>query len=185
MGEPATRGKFMDLDPIATDPRCPFCGNALSALSLELCPECGQRVGPAAAGVLRAAAASGGLSAPTVPQPSAWPGFLSLPPMRYPNAYTWLVLVSALDVMLTLLVLEIWEGKEVNPIAAAVIAHGGYLWAILLKFAVVVLVVVICEVVGRSNDRKGRLLAYACVGINSLPVVYTFALLMGARHTLA
>jgi uncharacterized membrane protein len=101
-----------------------------------------------------------------------------MPEMRYQNAYTWLVLVSALDVMLTLVVLVAMNGFEINPVAAAVIHTLGYGWAIIFKFAIVVLVVLICEVVGRMNDRSGRKLARAAVAINSLPVIYTFGLLM-------
>ena len=48
-------------------------------------------------------------------------GPTALPEMRYQDTYVWLVLVSALDVMLTMLMLSFWESHEVNPIAAAVI----------------------------------------------------------------
>ena len=100
--------------------------------------------------------------------------------MRYPNAYVWLVLVSALDLMLTLLVLGVWDGWEVNPIAAAVIMETGYVGAIGFKLAIVVLVVVMCEVVGRKSDRKARALALLAVVISALPVAYTFGLLLWA-----
>ena len=100
--------------------------------------------------------------------------------MCYPNAYVWLVLVSALDLILTLLVLGVWEGWEVNPIAAAVMAEMGYVGAIGFKFALVVLVIVMCEVVGRQSERKGRAIAWAAVAISALPVVYSFGLLLWA-----
>ncbi len=105
------------------------------------------------------------------------PGWASLPQMRYQNSYVWLVLVSALDVMLTLVVLVGLDGYEVNPVAAAVIHHKGFAWAIVFKFAIVVLVILICEAVGRLEDRTGRTLAKAAVFISALPVAYTFALL--------
>jgi hypothetical protein len=104
----------------------------------------------------------------------------SLPPMRYPNHYTWLLLASALDVMLTLLVLYIWEGGEVNPFAAAVISHFGFQWAIVFKFATVLLVIMICEYVGRRNDASGRRLALVALAISAGVVAYTFILLFRA-----
>lgn len=104
----------------------------------------------------------------------------SLPPMRYPNLYTWMLLASALDVMLTLLVLYIWDGGEVNPVAAAVIDHLGFQWAIVFKFATVLLVIMMCEYVGRKNDASGRRLAIAALTISAAVVVYTFVLLFRA-----
>ena len=50
--------------------------------------------------------------------------------MRYQNRYVWLLLVSALDLILTMLVLYMWDGYEVNPVAAAVIKHVGFVGAI-------------------------------------------------------
>ena len=108
------------------------------------------------------------------------PRFLSVPQMRYPNAYVWLVLVSALDIFLTLIVIYIWHGYEVNPIVAAIIDHMGFHWAIVFKLAIVVLVIIVCEVVGRQTERTGRRLAVASVIVSTLPVAYTFALLLGA-----
>jgi hypothetical protein len=100
--------------------------------------------------------------------------------MRYQNAYVWLVFVSVLDVFLTMLVLYVWEGHEVNPIAAAVIMHMGFDWTIVFKLALILLVIVICEVVGRRRDELGRALSTMAVVISAFPVAYTFALLF--RH---
>lgn len=108
------------------------------------------------------------------------PPFLSLPPMRYQNSYVWLVLVSALDLILTMLVLFVWQGHEVNPIAGAVIRHMGFLGAIGLKFGIVILVILICELIGRRSDRHGRTLATGAILISAVPVIYTFALLLRA-----
>ena len=105
------------------------------------------------------------------------PPFLSLPQMRYQNAYVWLIFVSVLDLLLTMFVLYLWGGYEVNPIAAAVIDHMGFLWAIVFKFGLIVLVIIICEVLGRRHDPTGRRLATVAVVISALPVAYTFLLL--------
>lgn len=104
--------------------------------------------------------------------------FFSLPEMRYQSAYVWLVFVSALDILLTLLVLYLWEGEEANPIARSVIHQRGFVWVIAYKFAMMLVAVIACEVVGRISDRAGRRLAVVAVIINGFPVALTFALLM-------
>ena len=140
--------------------RCPVCNHPYLPGD-GLCGECGAELAMSQ-------------------QAHARPHFLSLPPMRYQNAYVWLVFVSALDVFLTMLVLFWWTGREVNPIAGAIIDHMGFAWTIVFKFALIILVIVICEVVGRRNDRTGRSLAIAAVMISAIPVVYSFALLFKA-----
>ena len=104
--------------------------------------------------------------------------FFSIPEMRYQSAYVWLVFVSALDILLTLLVLYIWEGEEINPIADSVIQRKGFVWVIAYKFAMMLVAVIACEAVGRRSDRAGRRLSVIAVIINGLPVAFTFALLM-------
>lgn len=145
--------------------RCVGCGARLRTGDDGVCRACGREVTPADAFLKQ-------------------PGWWSLPQMRYPDAYVWLVLVSALDIMLTMIVLVALDGFEVNPIAADVIERLGYTWAIVFKFAIVVFVIVICEVIGRRDDRAGRRLARAAVVINALPVIYTFFLLFQNRLTL-
>ncbi len=110
----------------------------------------------------------------------AQPRFFSIPQMRYQNAYVWLVFVSALDIILTALVLFAWHGSEVNPLAALIIYTLGFSWVVVFKFATMMTAIVICEIVGRNHDVKGRVLAYLTVAINSLPVIYTFCLLSKA-----
>ena len=115
--------------------------------------------------------------------PKRLPRFLSIPHMRYQNVYVWLVLVSVLDALLTYLVLYVWEGHEVNPVAEAIIGQMGFGWTVVFKLTICVLVIVICEVVGRLSDRAGHRLALAAVIISVLPVLYTFALLRTAGPT--
>jgi hypothetical protein len=97
--------------------------------------------------------------------------------MRYQDAYLWLLLISSLDVIFTLLVVFFWQGHEVNPLAAAVIESMGFGWAIVFKFATVMLAIVICEVVGRRDDRMGRRLSQFAVAVSAVPVFYTLILL--------
>ncbi len=141
---------------------CPSCGKPLELLVNETCSECGM----------------------TVPLETRrrrrLPRFLSVPEMRYQNAYVWLVLVSALDIILTLLVLYVWQGQEANPMTDMIIRDMGFGWAILFKFGMMLFAIIACEVIGRRRDRAGRRLARIAVAINALPVVYTFALLLFA-----
>ena len=130
--------------------------------------------------------------AETRPNPAVRPGWLSLPQMRYQNAYMWIVFFAFLDVLLTWLILRPGDGstREVNPIAQAVIeAWGGMsgfgmAGASVLKFALVVLAIVICEVVGRSNDRKGKCLAWVLAIIAAVPVVWSLTLLFNNQEIL-
>ena len=60
----------------------------------------------------------------------------------------------------------------------------GMAGASVLKFALVVLAIVICEVVGRSNDRKGKYLAWVLAVIAAVPVVWSLALLFNNQEIL-
>ncbi len=114
------------------------------------------------------------------------PAWRSLPQMRYQNAYVWIVFFSFMDVSLTWLIL--WFGgrlvSEVNPVAWFIIEGWGGIsglgmaGASGLKFTLVVLAIVICEIVGRSSDRKGRWLAWVLAAIAAVPVVWSLGLLL-------
>ncbi len=114
------------------------------------------------------------------------PGWRSLPQMRYQNAYVWIVFFSFMDVLLTWLILLLAEGgaAEVNPVARFVIDGWGGVGGLGmagasgLKFTLVVLAIVICEIVGRSSDRKGRYLARILACIAAAPVVWSLWLLL-------
>lgn len=90
-------------------------------------------------------------------------------PVLYPGMYPWLVLVASLDVMLTWVCLML-GGIEFNPIAARFIDAGGLVGALILKFTCVVIVVFVCEFVGRRRAGLARGLANASIVMNSLPV---------------
>ena len=127
-------------------------------------------------------------------RPPDKPAWRSLPQMRYQNAYVWILFFSCMDVLLTWIIL--WAGKddgavEVNPIALAVIKAWGGLESFGMagasgfKFALVVLAIVICEVVGRTSDRKGRWLAWVLAVIAAVPVVWSLGLLLLNRAILS
>jgi hypothetical protein len=89
--------------------------------------------------------------------------------MLFPHEHLLFVFVSSLDILFTLLILWL-GGVEVNPIAAAVLAVHGFNGMILFKYTLVVLVVLICEVVGRHRRRTGRGLARIAIVITCVPV---------------
>src|SRR3954463_15757968 len=109
-------------------------------------------------------------------------GRASLPPVLFPNAYLWLVLVSALDLMLTWVILH-FGGREGNALAAAVIGRVGLIGLIAFKFAIVTLVLVLCEWAGRRKPKAGLRLAVISIAITCIPILLSFYYLMGGRLT--
>lgn len=87
----------------------------------------------------------------------------------YPNRYVWYVFFASLDIMCTWIILHL-EGSEVNWIARLVIETGGLTGTVAYKFGLVLIVVCICEIVGRFNRQKGRRLAEWSVAITIIPV---------------
>ena len=109
-------------------------------------------------------------------------GLTQMPHMRYPNEYVWFVFFSSLDIMLTWAILH-RGGSEVNPVAALVIDMWGLPGAIAFKFSLTLMVVLVCEVVGRERDRVGRRLSRLAIAISCLPVIYSLGLL--TAHTIS
>jgi uncharacterized membrane protein len=91
-------------------------------------------------------------------------------PVLYPNLYAWYVLVAALDIMITVTLLVHLGAHEVNMIAQRSIELFGTWGLIGLKFASVLLVIAICEYVGRIRARTGRSLAIAAIFISLFPI---------------
>jgi hypothetical protein len=95
----------------------------------------------------------------------------------YQNHYVWFVFVSALDVMLTWVVL-FHDGFEANLIADFIIGRYGLGGLVLYKFAIVAFVVCLCEVIGRRRYSAGRRLATWAVAITCVPVAMALAQLL-------
>lgn len=62
------------------------------------------------------------------------------------------------------------RGEEVNPIAAWVIQRGGLPGKVLYKFALVLMIVSICEYVGRRRYALGKRIAEWAVALTAIPV---------------
>ena len=114
--------------------------------------------------------------------------------MRYPNEYVWLVFVSGMDLALTWLILGELEGEEINPVArfilegrkgeppnpfdSSILSLVGYRGLIVFKFCLILFVMLVCEILGRREDKSGRLLARVGVGISAIPMFVSFYLLI-------
>lgn len=131
-------------------------------------------------------------NAPVDAQPT-----LTSPPHRgvlYPNCYTWYVFLSALDIMLTYLILHplfsspgtafdatnpygVYEqrGHEVNVLADWVIKLAGVPGMVVYKFALVALVIGICEIVGRRRFQIGLRVAEWAIALSCIPVIIALA----------
>lgn len=94
----------------------------------------------------------------------------------YPDVYPWYVLMATLDLLLTGLVLH-FDGYEVNPIAHWVIVRFDWYGLVAYKYALVLLVILICEVVGRARTNGARRLAEWTVAVTAIPVVVALTLL--------
>jgi hypothetical protein len=94
----------------------------------------------------------------------------------FPKGYVWFVFISAMDVMLTWVVLHL-GGREVNALADRIIWRFGLPGLVVYKFALVILVVAICEVVGRRKHETARQLLSVGIMLTCMPVVLALALL--------
>jgi hypothetical protein len=110
---------------------------------------------------------------PLEPAPAIRRGF----PL-YSNCYNWYLLLAVLDIGLTWIILHGFGGYEVNVLANWIIRSGGFWATVGYKFALVGLVIAICEVVGRRVDATGRRLAEWAVAITAIPVTASFVQLL-------
>ena len=95
-------------------------------------------------------------------------GLLSLPPMLYENAYVWTVFLSAMDVILTWIIIFWFQGEEVNGIAAGVIEQWGMAGATVFKFCLILFAIILCEIVGRARPASGLFLSRAMIVIAAI-----------------
>jgi Domain of unknown function (DUF5658) len=97
--------------------------------------------------------------------------------VRYPNHYTWLVFLSALDIWITWIVLH-HGGREANALADGILRHFGAMGLVAYKFILVALVVILCELIGKRNERAGAQLASAAIVLTCLPIAIGIAQLL-------
>lgn len=88
----------------------------------------------------------------------------------YPNAYTWFILLAAMDITVTWVILHC-GGQELNVVADWIIHRFDLPGVVIYKFALVTFVVLVCEVAGRRSRRTGLMLAYWAIALTAFPVV--------------
>ncbi len=92
--------------------------------------------------------------------------------VRFPDLYCWYILASTLDIIVTFVIVEVYKGGEANQIAAAIFHRFGWPGMIALKYASVLVVIGVCEVVARKNERLARGVAKLAVIVGAFPVLY-------------
>ncbi len=117
----------------------------------------------------------------SMPDTEIRPGLLDLPEMRFQEHDVWLIFVSSLDIMLTWVILRN-GGEEVNPVARLVIDAWGLNGAIAFKFALMLFVIVSCEVIARVRPVTARLLIWFGVLVSAFPPIWSVGLLI-FHHT--
>lgn len=97
--------------------------------------------------------------------------------VRFPNLYLWLIFLSALDVVLTRVILY-FGGTEVNPLADWIIDQWGQMGMSLFKFGIVAFVIIICEYTARMDMKMAfRLALIGCI-ISAMPVLWSTGLII-------
>ena len=87
-------------------------------------------------------------------------------PCLYLHLHRWFLTLAAIDVLLTSVVLSL-GGQEANIVPQAVLARAGLGGMVALKTASVILVLLVCELVGRKREPVGRGLALGAIAANS------------------
>ncbi len=103
------------------------------------------------------------------------------PHMQFPSAYLWFILLSSIDIMMTWLILAL-GGQELNVLAQAVIQHFGLVGMILFKFALVLFVIIMCEIIGRKEHPTAKKLILISIIITCIPIVTQFKILTALSY---
>lgn len=93
----------------------------------------------------------------------------------YPDRYVWYLFASTLDIIVTVTLLRHLGFREANSFAQKSIDYFGTWGLIGLKFLSVIVVIFICEYVGRRRERLGRTLALLAIAASLFPVAFAMA----------
>lgn len=104
-------------------------------------------------------------------------------PVLFPDRYAWYVLVCFLDLIITNTILSRFGGVEVNGIAHRIIEAAGFPGLIAYKVASIVLVVSICEIIGRRRISTARRLSEWGIALSAMPVIIGLLQIPFAPHT--
>lgn len=101
----------------------------------------------------------------------------------YPNIYIWYVLLASLDILLTCAII-VAGGYELNALADWVLQGWGVPGLAVFKFSLVVVIICICEVVGRRRYQTGHKLAEWSVAVTAIPVIVSLVELIANVYEL-
>jgi hypothetical protein len=90
--------------------------------------------------------------------------------LRYAWLYLIFITLSSLDLIFTSTIL-LMGGEELNWIANQVIASGGLTGIVAFKYALVVLVIIMIENIGRIRHEVGERIAMLAIAITTIPVI--------------
>ncbi len=99
------------------------------------------------------------------------------PPLLHPYHYVAIVLLGAADIALTRLIIAL-GGREVNSLALWVLRHFDIYGLVIYKFALIVVVVLICEAIGRRKPPVATRLAEWAIALTAVPVVVSIVQLV-------
>jgi len=98
-------------------------------------------------------------------------------PVRHPNSYGFYIALGCVDVVLTWSLLSA-GGAELNALADWAFGQAGITGGAMLKFATVMVFLLVCELVSRHRPKVGLVLARLAVAAAVLPVVVGMGVLM-------
>ena len=88
----------------------------------------------------------------------------------YPQRYLLFIFLSLMDVLMTAFILSV-GGWEVNALANRMFSRFDLVGLVVLKFCMVSLFLLVCELVGKRNHRTGGRLVIAAILITIVPLV--------------
>lgn len=105
-----------------------------------------------------------------IPSPAVRAKATMFPWALYPNHYAWYILAGTLDVLVTFVIITYLGGGEANQLARRILHSHGWPGMVALKYSTVIVVLLVCEIVGRRHPTLGRNLALTAIVISALPV---------------
>ena len=101
--------------------------------------------------------------------------------VKYAQEYLGFVLLNLMDLFLTGYIFR-FDGMEANAAAQGVIERYGLVGFVVYKFALVTIVVLVCEAVAKSNERLAKgVILFGCL-IYTAVVIYEIALITHVLH---
>lgn len=118
-----------------------------------------------------------------IPPKPARAGRYGFPPLLYQNLYLAFVTLSLIDVALTWGILCMSaDGREMNPIAAAMVLKYDLFGLLAYKYALTIWNVMLIETIGRRRYFTGYRLAQAAVAIALFPIVFAIGQMINYYH---